>query len=209
MIARASAQQQLLDVPPRYKIGNNANARNAYGAAAQEIACAALGLSPIPINGKCAVCFDAETDKAFFEIKSVKRSGKVVVYDWRMTKESEAAVELARDEGKALFYAIVIHGVKGCRDGADLIRQFALAGVEILVVSAWWVYVLAKHETQQRILSEKTRKSPGAMGYNRKGYCDGYRNIPINKIRSYATRGREISMTLHNVAFDPVVIHEA
>src|SRR4051812_20128751 len=75
-LARASNQLQLLDVTPRYPIESNAAARNAYGSAAQEIVCAALKLRPIPINGQCDICFDAEDSDFFYEIKSCHRSGK-------------------------------------------------------------------------------------------------------------------------------------
>src|SRR4051812_26775895 len=94
-IAPASKQLSLLSVAPSYTITKNAQARNAYGTVAVEIVCAALNLLPIPINGNYAICFDAQDSNGFYEIKSVHRSGKVVIYDWRMEKEASVNVPLA------------------------------------------------------------------------------------------------------------------
>jgi hypothetical protein len=200
-IARASGQGKLLDVPPRYRIDCNAQARNAYGAAAQEIVCEALCIEPIPINGNCAICFDAENrhTKEFYEIKSVKKGGKVVVYDWRRKKEANAGV-LVR-------YAILVHNVRGCRDGAQLFKAFAEGGVEIVVVDHTVVHALADQLPLQQIKTEHARHAPGATGYNRKGYKDGYRNVPIRDIKAAATGDSSACFfKLHGVNFDCVKV---
>ena len=62
--ALPSEQLSLLSIRPEYRIEGNTHARNAYGAAAQEIVCAALSLRAIPINGSCEICFDACDDTA-------------------------------------------------------------------------------------------------------------------------------------------------
>ncbi len=54
-VARASGQQNLFELVPKYNIESNAHARNVYGLVAQEIACRALNLREIGINGNCYV----------------------------------------------------------------------------------------------------------------------------------------------------------
>src|SRR5688500_5935211 len=90
-VAASSGQMDLIEVPPVYRLETNADARNAYGDAAQLIVCAGLKLRPIPINGNCEVCFDAEGPAGlFWEIKSARHGAKFVLYDWRMEKQRNA-----------------------------------------------------------------------------------------------------------------------
>lgn len=170
-IARASNQMPLLKVAPIFYCSSNATTRNAYGMAAQEIACAALGLSPISTNGNYAVCFDAEKEGAFFEIKSVQNNGKVVVYDWRLKKEEAAGVPLS--------YVIVIHRLKGARD--SITDRMLTAGVKILLVPFTSVRDAAMQCPLNKI---NTANGIGKSrnGYQREGYRDGYRNIPVGAL---------------------------
>lgn len=171
-LARASRQLSLLSVAPRFSITKNAQARNAYGQIAQEIVCAALDLLPIPINGKCSICFDAERSGHFYEIKSVKHTGKVVIYDWRMEKERAAKVSLS--------YAILIHNVRGS-DGHDLLREMLNSKPEILVMPASVIHELAQSYPLRQL---QRPSSDPRNGYNRAGYRDGYRNVPVKDIRA-------------------------
>lgn len=189
-LARASSQLALMEVPPCYAIASNAHARNAYGAAAQEIVCAALGLSPIPIDGGCEVCFDAEGAGEFFEIKSVHRGAKVVVYDWRMRKESAAGVPLK--------YAILCHNVRGARDGSRLFEAMAAGGLSLLVLEAATVHEAAALEPLCTI--KRLAASPRA-GYNRKGYLDGYRNVSVHKLASSTSTREPRAFELFGVPF--------
>jgi hypothetical protein len=170
-IAPPSSQLNLLTVAPSWQITKNAQARNAYGTVAQEIVCAALGLLPIPINGRYDCCFDAARGDTFYEIKSVRAGGKVVIYDWRMQKEERAEVDL--------HYAILCHRVRGS-DGRELVSAFAASGLTLLVLPATLVHAEARVCPLARMLKE-TPKSANA-GYARKGYCDGYRNVPVAKL---------------------------
>lgn len=171
-LARASRQLSLLSIPPRFSITKNAQARNAYGQIAQEIVCAALDLLPIPINGKCSICFDAERSGHFYEIKSVKRTGKVVIYDWRMEKERAAKVPLS--------YAILVHNVRGS-DGHDLLREMLDSEPEILVVPASVIHELAQSYPLRQL---QRPSSDPRNGYNRTGYRDGYRNVPVKELKA-------------------------
>lgn len=171
-LARASRQLSLLSVAPRFSIIKNAQARNAYGQIAQEIVCAALDLLPIPISGLCSVCFDAERADHFYEIKSVKRTGKVVIYDWRMEKERAAKVPLS--------YAILVHNVRGS-DGHDLLREMLASEPEILLIPAHVIHEIAQRfplRTLQRVSADPRN------GYSRAGYREGYRNVPVKELKT-------------------------
>jgi len=188
-IARATCQSLLLDVLPKYRLGSNADARNAYGSAAQEVVCAALAVHPIAINGNCEVCFDAEGHGLFYEIKSVRQGCKVVVYDCRMTKEETAGVPL--------LYALLVHHMKGLRTSAAMWESLA-GKTEILLVPAPVIHALARDEPLRTLgnPSDDPRN-----GYSRKGYKDGYRNLPVNKIRQLQSTQREHHFSLHGMEF--------
>ena len=186
-LARASQQLSLLSIAPSINATSNASARNAYGSAAQEIVCAALDIRPIPINGNCEVCFDAESPAGFFEIKSVRRGAKVVIYDWRMSKEACAGV--------TLYYAILIHQLKGQRE--QILEAMIAREPEILVLPAELVHTAA------RLSSKRTHQSAWATGtrngYTRAGYCDGYRNVSISQLMAMATCYRRSNFDLYGV----------
>lgn len=182
---------------PSFKIVKNAQARKAYGLVAQEIVCAALDLRSIPINGNCSVCFDAEKENVFYEIKSCKRSGKVVVYDWRLRKEEAASVELR--------YAILLHNVKGS-DGAHLMEEFSTSNLALLIVNHSTILELAAKEPLCQL---KRVSADPRCGYSRKGYSEGYRNIPgINIREKLPIVSRRVCFNLYEIPFAVDVFEE-
>lgn len=189
-IARASKQITLLELEPTIAATSNASARNAYGQAAQEIVCAALGLQPIPINGNYPVCFDAEKDNHFYEIKSVKRGCKVVCYKWRLDKE--------RPFHDILDYAILVHRVRKAREN---IMWRLLEGAEILVIKSHVLHSLARqcplNTIKRAHLNKLKRGQPHYNGYTREGYRDGYFNVPVNALFGTTTHAEEIQFRLY------------
>lgn len=184
-LARASLQMPLLEVEPRYKVFNSASARTAYGAAAQEIVCAALQLDPIAINGNCDICFDAEKHGTFYEIKSVRSGQKVVIYNWRMQKEEKFS--------DVLFYAILLHTVSRQRD--EIISRM-VAGAEILLLPARVVHEAAK-ACPTHIPTINPEHASARHGYTRKGYADGYRNVSVTKLKGEAARAGSVDICLY------------
>lgn len=169
-IKRASGQLSLLSVDPMLNASSNAEARNAYGTAAQLIVCESLGLFPIAIDGRYDICFDAELDGIFYEIKSVHKSGKLVVYDWRLEKEMACGV--------LCFYAIMVHNLRGAR--SDILNCLRKNIHRIVVVPLDTISSAARKcplNIPKPCLPDNKRN-----GYNRKGYCRGYRNIPVSMI---------------------------
>ncbi len=187
--ASPSRQINLLEVQPTFQIHGNAHARNAYGTAAQEIACAALQLSPIPIDGSKSICFDASDGVRPYEIKSVHRNGKAVIYDWRMKKE--ATVPESR-------YLILRHSVRGHRDGRTLFQAFADGGLEAWIITTPSIHRIARQETKRVMLSDS--KNP-RCGYNRKGYRDGYRNVGLNRFSSLLVEAQTREFMLYGIPF--------
>jgi len=170
MIAnRAQLQERLFELMPKYSADSAGAARVAFGSAAEEIVCSALGLDRIKINGQFECNFDAEKDGIFYEIKSVRRnSGKIVAYECRMEKDS------LFDE---LFYAILTHDISGVSSDI-LTRMFATC--EILLCPAKLIRDL-RLNYPIHIPKIKPERGP-RFGYTRAGYVDGYRNIPVSAL---------------------------
>lgn len=167
-IARAREEQFLLiETEPSFSIATNAHARNIYGSLAQELACAALNLRSIPIDGRCAICFDAEKHGRFFEIKSVHACGKLVLYAWRIEKERAFA--------EILDYVVVVHRARGARNASTWLSQIA-SFLEVYVIPANLVHTVAVTYPLQQLV--KKSKDP-RNGYCRKGYVNGYHNVPL------------------------------
>jgi hypothetical protein len=157
-------QPDLLAVDPMLHADSNASARNAYGVAAQVIVCEALRLRAIRINGNFGVCFDAEDDDHFYEIKSCHAGAKVVIYHWRLEKE------LAQDV--PLKYAILIHRLRGAR--LDVLAQLRAKAKQILVLP-----VAEVSRVFERHVTRFTVRKQHMTGYTRPGYDRGYRNLPL------------------------------
>jgi hypothetical protein len=187
--ALPSRQINLLEVQPVFRIDGNAHARNAYGTAAQEIACAALQLDPIAIDGSKSICFDASDGIRPYEIKSVHRNGKVVIYDWRM--EKEATVPESR-------YLLLRHSVRGHRDGHTLYQAFADSGLEAWLISTPTIHRIAQAEKKRVMLSDS--KDP-RCGYNRKGYKEGYRNVGLNQFSPILVAAQTRDFLLYGIRF--------
>lgn len=166
--ARATKQINLFYIPPFLSCTNNAQARNAYGTAAQDIVCQRLRLNPIKIDGRCDVCFDAEKDNEFYEIKSVHLKGKVVIYDWRLEKELASPFPA--------FYAILVHGLRHGRN--DIHKLLLEKAIMILVIPLEKVQQIAA-QYPIRTMKMTTKFASTRNGYTRKGYNKGYRNVPV------------------------------
>lgn len=189
-IAPPDYQMQLLQVPPSFTITKNAQARNAYGTVASELVCAALGATPIRIHGGYEACFDAHCNDTYYEIKSVKRNGKVVIYDWRMGKEARSGVKL--------LYAILLHNVRGS-DGRKLVSDFINGGLTLLVLPAASVHAVAARQQLRKLLQLSLDPR---NGYTRRGYKEGYRNVPVAALRTLACCETILPCTYAGLQFD-------
>lgn len=191
--ARRFSQLELFTLRPSFLIKSNAQARNYYGAAAQEIVCRSLSLSPIPIDGRHKINFDAEAGGHFYEIKSVRRGHKIVVYDFRMKKEADAGVPLS--------YAIFMHSVTRARSSEIMWSGFRAHS--ILVVPASLIHQLAAEEPLRFLGSDSVEAHKGdpRFGYNRAGYCEGYRNLPVAKVLERVELSRETEFSLYDWDF--------
>lgn len=201
--ALASKQISLLHVPPHYTITSNAQARNAYGAAASEIVCAALELDPIAIDGSKEVCFDASRNGQNYEIKSVHQKSKIVVYDWRMKKE----MRWMEKNSNPLRYAILAHNLRQHRNGATLIETLISKGLKLIVVNASVIHREA-FQLKLNTMQSDVQRGPH-FDYDRKGYADGYRNLPCEQIlklckmrseRTFKLYGEEYSIPVYHLA---------
>lgn len=197
--ARKSEQLKLFDIVPRFTIESNAQARNYYGALAQELVCLALNLKPIPINGNYEVCFDAERDGEFFEIKSVKANGKIPIYIWRMEKERRVAEQVK------CSYAILTHKVRHARSSEELFEKFSSFPLQIYHVSVEGVH---RHSEDLEIKKLKKENFNPRFGYNRKGYKDGYKNVSMRNIAASCVRVDQLTCNLYGKTFAFEVYNE-
>lgn len=168
-IAPPDNQLPLFTLPPSFRLTKNSHARNAYGQVAQELVCEALSLTPIRINGNYDCCFDAYKGGVYYEIKSCRRGGKLPLYNWRMAKEQSCGVDL--------LYAVLVHNVRRA-SGHDLSATFRAAGCYIVLADARLVHTVASNHPTRTV---STHINP-PHGYSRKGYRDGYRNVPLSEI---------------------------
>lgn len=169
-IAPPSAQASLFSVQKVINCDSPGSARSAYGNAAQELVYTLLDITAIPINGTFTTCFDGIQGGMYFEIKSTKlQGGKVVVYDWRIKKETEAGVPLT--------YLIVCHKLKGERE--DIVQAMADTGIVIYSLPA---AVLHRFALDTPLRTLKPSDSNARSGYMRGEYKSGYRNIDLHTI---------------------------
>lgn len=170
-------QQNLLDVRREGTFPSVASGRSFSGHAAEAIVRSALNMQEVAHDGKNTHNYDGAWLKGesylFAEIKSVRKGGKVVVYDWRLEKGSLMPED-------SLVYLIAVHSCRGAKSHEEMSARM----VETLDT----VYALTSDEIKHLATSEPLRQvkpmdESGQNGYNRKGYCEGYRNIPLHKIK--------------------------
>ena len=124
----------------------------------------------------------------------------MVVYDWRMQKEASA--------GGSLVYAVLVHRVRGARTSADMWRAFLSRGLEILIVPAPAVHAVAGLAELRKVAS--VNHPDGArMGYNRKGYREGYRNVSLGALRELAPVERIVDAQVYGEKFTVRVLETA
>ena len=170
-------QPDLIPVMPDKPITKNGEARTRYGRVVEEIVCSLLGLTDIPNSGSHDIVFDAHhkpTD-TYCEIKSLRHNNKLPVYQWRLAKDMACEVPL--------LYVLAIHRCTKQATLSDVWRTMAATISDIYILPAWWVYL----ESRRHPLRQLVKQELGSrMGYKRKGYCDGYRNLPYSSLTSPA-----------------------
>jgi hypothetical protein len=190
-------KQSLLSLdlgPPDKPIVGGGDMRSYSGNVLEEIVKNALCLHPGIANGQASTCPDAFTPTSTMlpvEIKSLRRRNKMVVYDWRMKKEA-----------RHCLYFIGIHKRRpGARSLADLWRSFSTSLLEVYILTAREVEEIALMQPLNKIGQAKT-KSGQRNGYQRKGYKDGYRNVPFSALlpRLLLLPFR-VSASLHSLPF--------
>lgn len=169
-------EQSLFEVPPDdAPITSNGQARNIYGQVVEEVVCRLMGLTPIQINGQFSINFDAGYGDTFYEIKSLNRSSKLPLYEWRRKKDG--------DSGAKLFYLLALHNVKGAKTKGEVWEKMGDTMKTLLLLPAKNVSTEA---TKYPLQQNSSRIKNPRMGYNREGYKDGYRNVPAKGLRAMA-----------------------
>lgn len=175
-------QLPLLEVAPDKPISRAGEARTRYGKIVEEVVQSLLGLEDIPNSGTHDCVFDAYHRRSgtYCEIKSLRKKNKCPIYDWRRTKDREAGVPLA--------YIFGLHECSGEKSIADVLARMQDTLNVLLVLPHWAVDLEARKHPLHQIKSTLTA-SGERNGYQRKGYREGYRNIPYDRLYDIAKRG--------------------
>jgi hypothetical protein len=192
-----AVQADLLTVQRDKAFETAGAARGHCGHVVEEVVTAGLGLTPIPIDGRYDVCFDAIRAGVYFEIKSVRHGGKAPIYVWRVNKELRAGVQV--------LYCFAEHNGRGLASFADLYAKIVPTIQHVHVVTLAEVRMLSDAEPVHAMatICNRSRRN----GYQRAGYRDGYKNVPTAEIRRLAriaagrysgtVDGSVFSFTLH------------
>lgn len=186
-------QPTLFELPtPKLRLTGVGSSRTRYGQVVEEIITHGMGLTPINTGGSSPVIYDAHKDETFYEIKSLRRTSSLPIYEWRREKD--------RTCGVPLLYAIGIHNVTRAMDMEEIWHGMSRTLKKVLLVPAPVIDALAEEEPLRQLKSEK--KSPRS-GYHWEGYKDGYRNVPAKRIVEAAPHFiTRIHTSLHGVNFD-------
>lgn len=191
-VDRPAEQTRLFEEPDLIKFPTLASARNRFGDAAEEIACKTLGLHRIPIDGRFDVCFDAQDDRGrFYEIKSVRHCSSIPLWNWRIEKDRQAGVPLS--------YIIVCHGTSGVKDTRELWAGLADTVREVFVVP---LGIMETLHARGKLVKPRTSLGHGSM---RKGYRDGYRLVPVSKLRNRLHSASLVGFKLYGHNFNLTV----
>lgn len=196
-IAPENGQRMLLEVPPTKAFMPGASARNLYGSFAQEVVCRALNLNPIPINGMFEMNLDAKLDETYFEIKSVRKGNKIVLYDWRMKKD--------HDCGLNIRYAIFVHDFSQLTTCESLLLHMHVnpKAFKIMLAPAELIRSMALEEKKVLPIIHPGKRH----GHTREGYRDGYRNLPVQKLLKQSTLIGELRFTLYGHELTTKLFH--
>lgn len=191
--ALPSLQQNLLEVLPDRLSETNASRRNLFGAFAAEFVCAATGFFPIPINGNCEICLDAEFSRYFLEIKSVRKNRQAVIYKWRMEKEKRS--------GLCVNYAFFVHEFAGEKNYTELLEICQNLPPKIYIIPLHKVQAVSCLEKLRKIDTAKLKNAQSWAGYAREGYKDGYYQVSVKKFVEETRLICNASFTFYNKPF--------
>ena len=167
-----NVQPCLFDVRPTGPLETPASARTHYGRTVELAVEALLNLVDIPNSGNYDVVYDAHGRGTYCEIKSVIRSGAIPVYEWRRKKDSLVAVPVV--------YVVALHKARGAETHEQIWELMSATLTEILVLPAWKIDKIAPRFKRRQLVEADP---DSRMGYKRKGYCEGYRNVPVCGLR--------------------------
>ena len=166
---KSDHQTSLFEIEPVFEFGPVAARRAHYGNLMESVVCHFLKIQPLPIFSSKKINLDARsvTGDRLYEIKSVRRSSKVPLYDWRMKKEKEV---------NGLFYVFAIHSINQATNATEWFNQIEDTGIRLIEVPTSEVHRMAEG------LPLQINRSSVKCGYNREGYKEGYRNLPVKEI---------------------------
>ena len=175
---RAIQEELFPLVVPDREITSNGQARNEYGKVVEEVVPAILGVNPIKNTGTHDIVFDAFGNGFYYEIKSLYQSSKLPLYEWRRLKDESAKVPL--------LYAVALHRVKGASTVREVWDRMGASLQTILLVPHDVVSRLALEQPLNFLKGRERIPEDTRIGYARKGYRDGYRNVPAKTLREVA-----------------------
>ena len=183
-----------------------ASVRNSIGEVAEEIACRALGMKRLKVDGRLEFCADALWQGKPAEIKSVGKNDRALIYKWRKEKE-------LRHVGPDYRYVFLRHtcpiSVGSGGDVADFFRD----NPPSILITTLGAVVEAIGDMPCRTFKIFTGEAGTSEpfdrktmhGSQRKGYVDGGWQFSLKKIPFHYTtrtaiqwRGELVNITLQH-----------
>lgn len=193
-------QIPLIDVMPDKKLETPGESRTRYGKAVEEIVIELLKLTDIPNSGTHDTVFDAFGHDHFVEIKSLRATSSIPIYEWRRVKDRECGVPLV--------YVIGLHRCGKCSTISEIYQSMSSTLRTLLVLPASSIDALAEQFPVRQLVKEEKGTR---MGYKRKGYCEGYRLIPAKVLLGLPyVAPLQVSSALYGLNLDAEVkFHES
>lgn len=164
-------QPNLFDVLPDKEYETAGSSRTHTGAIVEEVLASILDLTPIQNSGEYDIVYDAHGHGTYVEAKSVNWRSAIPLYEWRRKKD--------RHSGVPLVYAVGLHRLHGCAGIRETYSELSRTLDTVLVLPFHVLDRLApKFRKRQLVKGNPDSRA----GYERKGYCDGYRNVPVKRL---------------------------
>lgn len=156
-----------------------ASVRNAIGYLAEEFACRVLDLERLPVDGRKSICPDAVGPEGYFEIKSIGKNNRALIYKFRLEKEEQSF-------GPNYRYVFVRHECPVSQASASQVAEHFRNLPPVITVTTLASILEVIGDTEPRkfkIFEEAVFDRKAMRGSCREGYVEGGWQFSLNKIK--------------------------
>lgn len=167
-------QPLLFDVTPDKPLLREGEKRARFGRLAEKLIYCSTGTIEIGSSGLYDAVYDGFWDDSYVEIKNVKKGSQIPLYLSRIEKDRAVV-----NSGKKLTYLIVIHSCFGVDSLSGAISSMASTVKQVIAAPFEVIESLLKGKSVKKVVKEV---KGSRVGYQRKGYCRGYRLLSVSEI---------------------------